>query len=90
MTSIKSVAQAIIADLNAVLQRLETELGMSHPAFNDAGTYVKQAATALASHPDVSAPATATDAPAASPAPANAAPTDSADTAAVDAEKGST
>lgn len=46
--------KAIIADLNALLIRIETEVGM-HPAQAAAGAAVKQAATAIAQHPDAQA-----------------------------------
>lgn len=49
-----NVIKTIIADLNAVLIRLETEVGM-HPAQAAAGAAVKQAATAIAQHPDAQA-----------------------------------
>lgn len=70
-----NIIKTLIADLNSLLLRIETEVGV-HPIQADAATFVKQAATALASHPDAqAAPATpANPDPEAAADPVNSAP----------------
>lgn len=79
-----NIIKTLIADLNALLVRVETEVGM-HPTQTTAGASIKAAATALAQHPQASVqPSTIvspgkeapieTDAQADAASPANAAP----------------
>lgn len=77
-----NIIQSIIADLNAVMKRIETEIGGTHSTVTAAASGIKSAATSIAQHPLASAaPSTivspgmeapeAADASSAAAAPAN-------------------
>lgn len=65
-----NIIQSILADLRKLEQWIETEVS-AHPMQSDALTAVKQATTALESHPDAVAAPVAADASSAAAAPAN-------------------
>lgn len=81
-----NIIKSIIADCEALLKRIETEIGGTHPTIGIAASGIKAAATSIAQHPDASAapstivspgmdaPAPEANAPAPAAAPANAAP----------------
>lgn len=81
-----NLIQSIMADCAALLKRIETEIGGTHPTIATASAGVKTAATAIAQHPLASAtpsaivspgmiaPETETVAPVTAAAPASDAP----------------